>query len=48
MRITTKDGVALHAETAGSGTPILFIHEFGGNHESWEPQFALLQPAGIR
>lgn len=38
MKITTKDGVKLHVEEAGEGTPILFIHEFGGNHESWEPQ----------
>ena len=37
-RITTKDGIGLHVEEAGEGTPILFIHEFGGNHESWEPQ----------
>ncbi|RXH02718.1 alpha/beta hydrolase [Bradyrhizobium zhanjiangense] len=36
--ITTKDGVKLHVEEAGEGTPILFIHEFGGNHDSWEPQ----------
>ena len=36
--ITTKDGVKLHVEEAGAGTPILFIHEFGGNHASWEPQ----------
>ena len=32
--ISTKDGVKLHVEEAGEGTPILFIHEFGGNHES--------------
>ncbi|TNC10331.1 alpha/beta hydrolase [Methylobacterium terricola] len=38
MTITTTDGVALHVEEAGTGTPILFIHEFGGNHASWEPQ----------
>ena len=38
MHITTRDGVRLYAEEAGSGTPILFIHEFGGNHQSWEPQ----------
>jgi pimeloyl-ACP methyl ester carboxylesterase len=38
MLITTKDGVRLHVEEAGEGTPILFIHEFGGNHLSWEPQ----------
>lgn len=36
--ITTPDGVRLWVEEAGSGTPILFIHEFGGDHRSWEPQ----------
>src|SRR6266851_3601692 len=36
--ITTKDGVKLYVDEAGEGTPILFIHEFGGNHASWEPQ----------
>jgi pimeloyl-ACP methyl ester carboxylesterase len=36
--IKTRDGVNLHVEEAGKGTPILFIHEFGGNHASWEPQ----------
>jgi pimeloyl-ACP methyl ester carboxylesterase len=35
---TTKDDVKLYVEEAGEGTPILFIHEFGGNHLSWEPQ----------
>ncbi len=37
-RITTPDGISLHVEEAGEGTPILFIHEFAGDHESWEPQ----------
>jgi pimeloyl-ACP methyl ester carboxylesterase len=36
--VTTSDGVKLHVDEAGEGTPILFIHEFGGNHASWEPQ----------
>ncbi|WP_149536252.1 alpha/beta fold hydrolase [Siccirubricoccus phaeus] len=36
--ITAPDGVKLWVEEAGSGTPILFIHEFGGDHRSWEPQ----------
>src|SRR5215831_13435835 len=36
--ITTGDGVALHVETTGAGTPLLFIHEFAGDHRSWEPQ----------
>jgi pimeloyl-ACP methyl ester carboxylesterase len=34
----TSDGVQLFYESAGSGTPIVFVHEFGGNHWSWEPQ----------
>jgi len=34
----TSDGVRLFYETAGSGTPIIFVHEFGGSHWSWEPQ----------
>jgi pimeloyl-ACP methyl ester carboxylesterase len=36
--ITTDDGVALYAETTGAGAPLLFIHEFAGDHRSWEPQ----------
>lgn len=35
---TAADGVRLHYEEAGSGTPILFIHEFGGDCRAWEPQ----------
>jgi pimeloyl-ACP methyl ester carboxylesterase len=34
----TDDGVHLHYEEAGTGTPIVFVHEFGGNLRSWEPQ----------
>ena len=36
--ITARDGTRLHVEEAGSGTPIVFVHEFGGDHRSWEPQ----------
>jgi pimeloyl-ACP methyl ester carboxylesterase len=36
--IETSDGLGLHVETTGSGTPLLFIHEFAGDHRSWEPQ----------
>jgi len=36
--ITADDGVALYAETTGDGAPLLFIHEFAGDHRSWEPQ----------
>ncbi|HWM45510.1 MAG TPA: alpha/beta hydrolase [Xanthobacteraceae bacterium] len=34
----TRDKLRLHYEEAGSGTPILFLHEFGGDHRSWEAQ----------
>ena len=29
--LTTDDGVKLHYEEAGSGTPIVFVHEFAGD-----------------
>lgn len=32
------DGVRLWYETAGAGSAVVFVHEFGGNHLSWEPQ----------
>ncbi len=35
---TASDGGKLFFETAGTGTAIVFVHEFGGNHWSWEPQ----------
>ncbi|HSS94489.1 MAG TPA: alpha/beta hydrolase [Candidatus Dormibacteraeota bacterium] len=37
-RARSADGVELHYEEAGSGFPILFIHEFAGDHRSWAPQ----------
>jgi pimeloyl-ACP methyl ester carboxylesterase len=36
--IVTDDGVTLHAEETGQGEPLLFVHEFAGDHRSWEPQ----------
>lgn len=35
---TTDDGVDLYYEEVGSGVPIVFLHEFAGDHRSWEPQ----------
>ncbi|RVX38802.1 pimeloyl-ACP methyl ester carboxylesterase [Nonomuraea polychroma] len=32
------DGTRLHCEETGTGFPLLFIHEFAGDHRSWEPQ----------
>src|SRR4029078_3185998 len=37
-QLTTDDGVKLYYEDTGSGIPIVFVHEFAGDHRSWEPQ----------
>lgn len=36
--LTTDDGVRLAFEETGSGTPVMFVHEFAGDLRSWEPQ----------
>lgn len=36
--LATDDGVKLYYEDCGEGTPIVFVHEFAGDHRSWEPQ----------
>jgi len=36
--VSTDDGVKLYYEEAGSGTPVVFVHEFAGDYRSWEPQ----------
>ena len=43
--IVTDDGVTLHAEEAGQGEPLLFVHEFAGDHRSWEPQMRFFSAA---
>src|SRR5271165_2816818 len=43
--IVTDDGVRLHAEETGQGEPLLFIHEFAGDHRSWEPQVRFFSAA---
>src|SRR3954447_24046367 len=35
---TTDDGVRLHYEETGTGTPVIFVHEFAGDHRAWEMQ----------
>ena len=35
---TTRDNVRLHYEEVGSGTPLVFVHEFAGDWRAWEPQ----------
>ena len=32
------DGVGLYFEEVGRGMPLVFVHEFAGDHRSWEPQ----------
>lgn len=36
--IRTDDGVSLYFEETGTGDPIVFLHEFAGDHRSWEGQ----------
>jgi len=36
--VTTPDNLKLYYEEVGQGAPILFVHEFAGDHRSWEAQ----------
>lgn len=38
MPYADNDGVRLYYEETGSGFPVVFVHEFAGDHRSWEPQ----------
>lgn len=41
--VTSADGVRLAVHDTGptgDGVPLLFLHEFGGDHRSWSPQVA--------
>lgn len=38
MPIWASDGTGIHVEEVGQGDPILFLHEFAGDHRSWQPQ----------
>jgi pimeloyl-ACP methyl ester carboxylesterase len=35
---TADDGVRLYYEESGSGIPVIFVHEYAGDHRSWEQQ----------
>lgn len=35
---SAEDGVRLYYEDVGSGVPLIFVHEFAGDHRSFEPQ----------
>jgi pimeloyl-ACP methyl ester carboxylesterase len=36
--LTTDDGIKLFYQETGAGIPIVFVHEFAGDHRAWEPQ----------
>lgn len=36
--VSAQDGVRLYYEEAGSGTPVVFVHEYAGDWRTWEPQ----------
>jgi pimeloyl-ACP methyl ester carboxylesterase len=38
LKAPTSDGIELQFEVEGDGPPLLFIHEFAGDHRSWAPQ----------
>jgi pimeloyl-ACP methyl ester carboxylesterase len=36
--VAAADGVKLYYEEVGTGTPIVFVHEYAGDYRTWEPQ----------
>lgn len=45
MFVSAPDGTKLYVEETGQGVPIVFVHEFAGDHRSWEPQVRRLSRA---
>ncbi|MGZ0246458.1 MAG: alpha/beta fold hydrolase [Alphaproteobacteria bacterium] len=41
-QLSSTDGTSLYYEETGAGDPVLFIHEFAGNHRTWAAQMAAL------
>ena len=37
-KIAAPDGTQLYYEEAGTGTPVVFVHEFAGDYRTFEPQ----------
>jgi pimeloyl-ACP methyl ester carboxylesterase len=37
-QVTVSDGTRLYYEEVGSGTPVVFVHEYAGDYRTWEPQ----------
>src|SRR6266850_6389922 len=38
MPFARANGASLYYEATGTGFPLVFVHEFGGDYRSWEPQ----------
>jgi pimeloyl-ACP methyl ester carboxylesterase len=38
MPTARVNGISLHYEEAGQGLPLVFVHEFAGDAQSWQPQ----------
>ena len=45
MPFADVGGVKLFYEERGQGTPLIFVHEFAGDYQSWHPAGALLREA---
>ncbi|MBK1787941.1 alpha/beta fold hydrolase [Prauserella cavernicola] len=41
--VDTADGIRLHVTDTGNGPPVLFLHEYAGDHRSWSRQVAELK-----
>jgi pimeloyl-ACP methyl ester carboxylesterase len=39
---SANDGVKLYFEEAGSGAPVVFVHEYAADYRTWEPQMRAL------
>ena len=39
-QVKSADGTKLHCEENGAGTPVLFVHEYGGSCRSFDGQVA--------
>jgi pimeloyl-ACP methyl ester carboxylesterase len=36
--VRTRDGIRLYCEEAGTGVPVVFVHEYAADYRTWEPQ----------
>lgn len=41
MPTVAVNGINIYYEETGSGTPLLFLHEFAADTRAWEPQIRL-------